>query len=294
MDPKVVPNLCMVTFTGSIRNWGTKECTGLVQPKLTTMWGAGLSLHRCHAELVVPVDPYTDQVFDGEEGSRAIRFFTHGYDIYTPDKVLVTHDYHTHQSNPVVHTWGGRASKNQTNEDENGWPWMEEILHERPKVKTFGMPRVNALLGIGANAEATAAAELYSIRSSRYGLGTKRTLSQAAEFTGLDLGLEKMVANKCGNLKWVPYDASPDYGLGEVLARPLVPVLDNKDSGGAAAVFIQRQMQVHNTKAGGSGNKSSSSIVVVGGAMLLAVVGLMLSPFRKRLCGKRKKEMHVA
>jgi hypothetical protein len=103
-----------------------------------------------------------------------------------------------------------------------------------------------------------------------------------------------MVANKCGNLKWVPYDASPDYGLGEVLARPLVPVLDNKDSGGAAAVFIQRQMQVHNTKAGGSGNKSSSSIVVVGGAMLLAVVGLMLSPFRKRLCGKRKKEMHVA
>jgi hypothetical protein len=54
-------------------------------------------------------------------------------------------------------------------------------------------------------------------------------------------------------------------------------------------------MQVHTTTAGGSGNgSSSSSIVVVGGAMLLAVVGLMLSPFRKRLCGKRKKEMHVA
>lgn len=31
-DPKVVPNLCMVTFTSSIRNWGTKECRGLQRP----------------------------------------------------------------------------------------------------------------------------------------------------------------------------------------------------------------------------------------------------------------------
>jgi hypothetical protein len=178
-------------------------------------------------------------------------------------------------------------------------------LRERPKVNTFGTKRVNMLLGIGsandeAQAKDTAAAnaDLYSIRSSRYGLGTKRTLSQAAEFTGLDLGHEKMVANKCGNLKWVPYDASPDYGLAEVLARPLVPMLgddNDKDSGGGAAVLIQRQMQVHTTAARGSGTGSSrSSIVVGGGAMLLAVVGLMLSPFRKRLCAKRKKEMHVA
>ena len=60
---------------------------------LAAMWGAGLSFHRCHAELNVPVDPYLDHVFDGEEGSRGIRFFTHGYDVYTPHRVLVTHDY---------------------------------------------------------------------------------------------------------------------------------------------------------------------------------------------------------
>lgn len=57
------------------------------------MWGAGLSFHRCHAEINVPVDPYLDGVFDGEEGSRGIRFFTHGYDVYSPHRVLVTHDY---------------------------------------------------------------------------------------------------------------------------------------------------------------------------------------------------------
>lgn len=63
-DPDTVPNLCMVTFTSTIRNWGTKECIGLVKPKLTNaMWGAGLSFHRCHAELNVPVDPYLSGVF---------------------------------------------------------------------------------------------------------------------------------------------------------------------------------------------------------------------------------------
>ena len=38
-DPTNVPNLCMVHFTSSIRNWGTKECNNLRRPKLTNgMW----------------------------------------------------------------------------------------------------------------------------------------------------------------------------------------------------------------------------------------------------------------
>jgi hypothetical protein len=32
-----VPNLCMVQFTSTIRNWGTKICHDLVRPKLTNM-----------------------------------------------------------------------------------------------------------------------------------------------------------------------------------------------------------------------------------------------------------------
>jgi hypothetical protein len=62
----------MVEFTSTIRNWGTKECRNLKTPKLTNaMWGAGLSFHRCHAEINVPVDPYLDGVFDGEEVRRS-------------------------------------------------------------------------------------------------------------------------------------------------------------------------------------------------------------------------------
>jgi Glycosyltransferase (GlcNAc) len=318
-DPKVVPNLCMVTFTSSIRNWGTKECTGLTQPKLTTMWGAGLSFHRCHAELVVPVDPYTDQVFDGEEGSRAIRFFTHGYDIYTPDKVLVTHDYHTHQSNPVVHTWGGGGRSNNSNngtdkDNVDHWVWMDDILRARPQVTTFGTPRVNLLLGIGeddvAKDAATKTAEIQSIRTSRYGLGTKRTLAQVVDFTGIDLQQKKMIANKCGNLHWVPYTESPDYGLGEVLARPLVPPLLSSETiptvvgalSSSSSSLTQRKMQVaatnnnnsNNSMGGGGGDKFV--VVVVGGAIVLAVAALMYQYFRKQwpCARKKKKERHVA
>lgn len=262
----------MVTFTSSIRNWGTKECTNLVKPKMTNMWGAGLSFHRCHAELNVPVDPYTDQVFDGEEGSRALRFFTHGYDIYTPDKVLVTHDYHKHQGNPVVHTWGGRNSKN--NNETDHWVWAEEIVQERPKVTTFGTPRVNMLLGIGKFDEPKEK-EIQSIRSSRYGLGNKRTLQQAQEFAGLDLEHKKMVSNKCGNLKWVPFDESPQYGLGEVLARPLVPA--------SGRLSFVSSVDV----------SSSSPDSIVVGVAIMAVIGLVFQ-FRRKLCSRQKADRHVA
>ena len=104
-DLKTVPNLCMVKFTSSIRNWGTKECKKLVKPKMTNaMWGAGLSFHRCHAEINVPVDPYLDQVFDGEEGSRGIRFFTqYVYSYQRQQHRRRHHHHHHHQSTTRRH-----------------------------------------------------------------------------------------------------------------------------------------------------------------------------------------------
>jgi hypothetical protein len=229
-NQRTVPNLCMVEFTSSIRNWGTKECKFLIQPKMTNaMWGAGLSFHRCHGELAVPVDPYLDGVFDGEEGSRGIRFFTHGYDVYTPDVVLVTHDYKTHQGNPVVHTWG-RTHRHELkeNEEEDGMKiesdpcqWTAKIEKERPNLGVFGTNRVNMLLGIGSHHNSTEheRIELDLIRTSRFGLGTKRTMQQVRSFTGINLLTKKMESNECGNKIWVPFKHSPDYGVPEILAR---------------------------------------------------------------------------
>lgn len=92
-----VPHLCMVTFEGlhgMVRNWGTKCMRKFPAPKLTNaLWGAGLSFSKCHAERKVPYDPYLPHIFDGEEYSRALRFWTWGYDIYTPHRTYVVHNY---------------------------------------------------------------------------------------------------------------------------------------------------------------------------------------------------------
>ena len=108
-----VPHLCMVTLFGSHmlpRIWGTKCARSLPEPKLTNgIWGAGLSFSKCHAERKAPYDPHTPQIFDGEEFSRSVRFWTWGYDIYTPNRVNVVHNYHVSQSDPTHFDWARNA-----------------------------------------------------------------------------------------------------------------------------------------------------------------------------------------
>ena len=267
---RVVPNLCMVTFTSTIRNWGTKECRNLIRPKMTNaMWGAGLSFHRCHAELNVPVDPYLDGVFDGEEGSRGLRFFTHGYDVYAPDVVLVTHDYHTHQGNPVVHTWGrghrGAAATDGGDKTKEVWKFRADIERERPKVQTRGTKRVNMMLGIGhpSGWNEAETREIDQIRASRYGVGTKRTLEQAGQFSGIDLAAKKMVENKCGNLKWVPYEESPDYGVGETLRRSLT---DGSTLDMAGDAVVDAGAAPGGLRGPGISTKDGAAVGAIGGA----------------------------
>jgi hypothetical protein len=64
---------------------------------LVAIWGAGLSFSKCHAERKVKVDPHTPNIFDGEEFSKAVRYWTYGYDIYSPHRVYVLHDYNISQ-----------------------------------------------------------------------------------------------------------------------------------------------------------------------------------------------------
>ena len=104
-----VPHLCMVTLDGAhglVRVWGTKCARDLPKPKLTNaVWGAGLSFSKCHAERKAAYDPHTPFIFDGEEFSRAVRFWTWGYDIYTPNRVYVVHNYKKSQSDPNHFDW---------------------------------------------------------------------------------------------------------------------------------------------------------------------------------------------
>ena len=145
----------MVLFHGSggmPRNWGTKCLRMATTPKLTNgIWGAGLSFSKCHAEKKVPYDIHLPMIFDGEEFSRAARFWTYGYDIYTPHRVYVFHDYKTSQSDPT----------------HSGW------MHSSPdnKLRTSQV-RLRTLLGMS---EGDKKSEI-SLQRSKYGLGDRRTL----------------------------------------------------------------------------------------------------------------------
>jgi Glycosyltransferase (GlcNAc) len=229
--PTEVPHLCMVMYTHTWRNWGTKFCQSLQRPKLTnTAWGAGLSFSKCHAELNVPYDPYLPNVFDGEEISRGYRFFTHGYDIYTPDQVLVTHDYHGHQGNPNVHTWGQQLPEGSplrsTGDDSDLSFFMKPIFDMEPRVQPKGLDRINRLLGFLESDtplhDQDSPPQQETLSSTKYGHGNRRTLQQAITFSGFDPKQKKMVQNKCGNLKWVPYPNVEDFGLEFNLQRPIL------------------------------------------------------------------------
>ena len=231
-----------------------------------------------------------------------MRFFTHGYDVYTPDRVLVTHDYAGHQGNPVVHTWGGhrRGQTQEGRQAEDSWKWTKAIEKEKSKLRTSGTPRVNMMLGIGNIAySAEEEDEQTMIQSSRFGLGTKRTLEQAMEFSGIDLPGKRMTGNKCGNLIWVPYDESPDYGVNEIFQRKLAggqlessPAAAVAGSGaavvgGAADAPVLRQADVASVELTPpsqlTGGIQLTDVRVLSGALLAAIFMVrIVSRTRKR------------
>jgi len=186
-----VPHLCMVKFTQNVRTHATKCAKQLSKPKLTNaIWGAGLSFSKCHAELKVPVDPHTPGIFDGEEFNRAARFFTYGYDIYTPNHVYVVHNYNKGDYAPA----GGTTSWSHNTDYK-----QVQASHER----------LYTMLDVpGGISDPEKALEM---KRSRFGLGDRRNLDQLIEFSGIDLRHKKSNdgKNRCGNLQWVPFEEHP-------------------------------------------------------------------------------------
>ncbi|MGK3740335.1 MAG: hypothetical protein ACI8RD_004031, partial [Bacillariaceae sp.] len=201
------------------------------------------------------------------------------YFIYDSSSFYFYYKQHGHQSNPVVHTWGGKKK----NLHESHWNWMDEIADNRKNLVTFGSPRVNMMLGIGS-AQPNMDAEIALIRKSRFGIGNKRTLKQAVEFTGINLPFKRMAENKCGNLNWVPYEESPNYGVGETLSRG--------NAGEDTRLFVVTPDAVSMSVHGGSASKVTGDAIeytladykLVGGLLLVAIVVIL------RLCTRKRKK----
>jgi len=93
-DTRVV--LCNAEFFGesyatkllTIVNEDQPELVSPSMPQLCPYWSSDFSFSRGHFVLNVPFDPYLSVPINGEDLTMSIRAFTHGYDIYTPEKPL--------------------------------------------------------------------------------------------------------------------------------------------------------------------------------------------------------------
>ncbi len=107
----------------------------------------------------VPYDPHI--YFQGEEITLAVRLWTHGWDIFSPNKVVIYHDY-TNRADRIRH-------------------WKDEV--DWVKINQRSLARVRHFLGIEKTDDAEALMEL-----EKYGLGEQRDLAAYEAFSGITFG----------------------------------------------------------------------------------------------------------
>lgn len=155
------------SFTAS---WSDPEPTPVVAPK--PFVAAGLMLLFGSFLYSVPFDPYLPHLFQGEEILFSARLWTHGFDIYTPNIKICSHDYGRNE-NPKV--W----------KDQNG------TLCRNRAVK-----RAQFILGLVPKKSILPD---FLIGTNYYGLGKERTIQSFWKKSGIDPH-SKNVSNNCQGL----------------------------------------------------------------------------------------------
>jgi [Skp1-protein]-hydroxyproline N-acetylglucosaminyltransferase len=133
----------------------------LLQPTTDTaipcrLYAAGFNFGLSSIIKDVPYDPTLDFLFFGEELSMAVRFYTHGYDLYSPSETVVFHLW-SRSHRPTI-----QSSKSVISEKEK---------EERRKASLHIVRQ--QLLGD-------------DYRNNAHGLGTTRTANQFSNALGVD------------------------------------------------------------------------------------------------------------
>jgi hypothetical protein len=138
------------------------KAANLEKPLLSHAWSSAFSFSKCHIEETAPYDPFIPYVFGVEQFARYARFWTRGYDVYTPTKNIVYHDY----------------SPQADGHDSKEW-----FKQRRQRLRVESLARIHTMLQIpGGDSSETAQANL-----GVYGLGKRRTIQQLMDFAGIDL-----------------------------------------------------------------------------------------------------------
>ena len=280
-----VPHLCMSDWgyseeTQFVRNWDAEFCNALSRPKLNTLLGAGLVFSKCHADKLVQNDPTWRQVFYAEEFGRAARLFTHGYDMYTPVRSVVWHDY---RPNPYAKPWIHENEAIIADDPTRQERLQREKTAAHLRIKTlfhihiaaedlpvgsrtdFEVARRAAVeekmhaeptLGSATKAAAPDWEDHFLPALGKYGFGSKRTFKQLLKFAGLNPDKHtRSNGEQCGDLTWVPYPGA------RVVAPEATVGVGVGDSGTGGAARLRASKNAKKAKASASAKKALNSIV---------------------------------
>jgi Rps23 Pro-64 3,4-dihydroxylase Tpa1-like proline 4-hydroxylase len=132
----------------------------------------------------IPYDP--NLYFFGEEISLAVRLWTHGYDLYHPNKPVIYHDW-------------DRTKRKTHFDDHKEWP--------EQNAKSFA--RVRHMLGTEHSKDKSATKDL-----DIYGLGKERTLSEYEAYSGVSFSTRNFTQQAArGEYGWLNKPAAPAAGL---------------------------------------------------------------------------------
>lgn len=175
-------------------------------PHFTAFFGAGIAFSKCHANLVVPYDPWMPFLFKGEEYNRGARLWTHGYDLYAP---RVNYAYHFYDDDPRP---GRFANLARDRSFFGGDPNSNLLLRQSEY-------RWQAVLGMKDEAKnkrnslKTAAQQDIEY----FGIGNKRSLREFELFGGVNLRehTAKDMCHLIGKMVWVPWNTTDHRILGK-------------------------------------------------------------------------------
>lgn len=171
-NDKSVPRICKSFFNNRemISFMGAEEIDTKNIPYMTPYVAGGMFFCESYFLNELPFDPNLPFLFVGEEILHSIRFYTHGWDIFTPTENIVFHEY-TRENKPKIWT---------DNPYYSDMPAFNKVKHYLKLVDDN--QNVNDYLKFNLD---------------KYGLGNRRTLEDYYNFAGIDIVNKKVYKNFC-------------------------------------------------------------------------------------------------
>jgi hypothetical protein len=164
----------------SLRGWLYKKDRWQKRPTLTAFLIGNFLFGPSRMFDEVPFDPHI--FFRGQEPAYSARLWTHGWDLYQPDRIVI---YHYSRS---------------SNRDKNGGNYKVTSKEQLSKLPEIALKRVRHLLGVEESQDPEALVEI-----DKYGMGKVRTLNEYWEFADIDLK-NNIIGEKAKTGRWTAYE----------------------------------------------------------------------------------------